>query len=77
MEKVIGRLCYNEENARYGAVARDEWIHTGFCCGETMEVYLEGKWIQSRMEMEWKDIWYLVDTPYRGCLENIPVRISC
>lgn len=71
-----GRLEYNKENGRYGLFTADTWIHSGFHCGECLEVLLDDKWIISRMEMDWEGQWYLVGTPYFGHLEYIPARIK-
>ncbi len=68
-----GRLQFNEENQRYGIVINDEWYHEGLHCGEGLEVFLDGKWIQTGIEMS--DSWYIPRTPYKKNLENIPVRI--
>ncbi len=76
---IEGRLGYNSKNKRYGLLVSDLWEHIGFCCGEHLEVLVEDKWVETRMEMLWSadgGIWYLVDTPYRGNLEYIRARIS-
>ena len=53
-----GRLGYNSSNGRYGLLASDLWIDTGFHCGEGLEVLVDDEWIQTRMEM-WQEngIW--------------------
>ena len=71
-----GILAYNRVNDRYGLLSSDLWVHTGFHCGKRMEVFMDGKWILSRMEMNPKREWYLVETPYSGNLEYIRVRIE-
>lgn len=73
--KIEGRLGFNEENERYGLLVSDLWEHPGFCCGEPLEVLVDGKWVQSRMEMSPSREWYLVGTPYRGDLEYVRARI--
>lgn len=70
-----GRLGYNCENGRYGLLAMDLWIDTGFHCGECMEVLVDDQWVQTRMEMNLAREWYLVGTPYCGDLEYIRARI--
>lgn len=78
-EYVTGRLGYNSENDRYGLLVSDLWEDTGFHCGECLEVMVEDKWVETRMEMEWvngKGIWYLVGTPYKDDLEYIRARIK-
>ena len=39
-----GRLGYNSSNDRYGLLASDLWIDTGFHCGEGLEVLVHDKW---------------------------------
>ena len=77
---VEGRLGYNADNDRYGLLVSDLWQHDGFHCGETLEVMVDGKWTQSRMEMSWTPTggeWYLVGTPFRGSsLEYVRARIQ-
>ena len=74
----IGRLGYNYENDRYGLLVSDLWENDGFHCGETMEVMVDDKWVQTRIEMAWTEngnAWYLVGTPYKGDLEYVRARI--
>ena len=61
-----GRLGYNSSNGRYGLLASDLWIDTGFHCGEGLEVLVDDEWVQTRMEMNLAREWYLVGTPYCG-----------
>jgi len=71
-----GRLGYNSSNQRYGLLDSDLWIDTGFLCGETLEVMVDGEWVQTRMEMNPAKEWYLVGTPYKGTdLEYVRARI--
>lgn len=72
---VTGRLGYNSDNDRYGLLVSDLWENTGFHCGETLEVMVDGKWIPTRMEMNVAREWYLVGTPYSGDLEYIRARV--
>lgn len=62
-KKIEGRLGYNSENGRYGLLVSDLWEHTGFHCGECLEVKVDDKWVKTRMEMDIDRNWYLVDTP--------------
>lgn len=74
---IEGVLRYNSVNGRYGLIVSGSWRFSGFCCGETLEVYLGGKWVPSRMEMAWTNqerYWYLVDTPFFRNLDGIRVR---
>ena len=70
-----GRLGYNCSNGRYGLLSSDLWIAPGFHCGEGMEVLVDDKWVQTRMEMNPAREWYLVGTPYCGDLEYVQARI--
>lgn len=73
---IQGRLGYNSENDRYGLLVSDLWENDGFHCGECLEVMVDGKWVQTRMEMSIDHEWYLVDTPYKGNLEYVQARID-
>lgn len=70
-----GRLGYNSSNGRYGLLVSDIWEDTGFHCGECLDVMLDGRWVNTRMEMSVDMEWYLVGTPYYGDLEYIRARI--
>ena len=73
-----GILSYNSSNDRYGVLVMDLWHNDGLHCGDTLEVWDRDKeqWIPTRMEMRWKNVWYLVDTPYSGtALEGLKVRV--
>lgn len=70
-----GRLGYNNSNGRYGILSSDLWLDTGLHCGECLQVLMDGKWMQTRMEMDADQNWYLVGTPYHGDLEYIQARI--
>ena len=75
---ITGILGYNSSNDRYGLLVMDLWEIEGFHCGDTLEVWdsESDQWIPTRIEMRWKNEWYLVDTPYSGTdLEGLKVRI--
>lgn len=75
---IIGRLGYNDKNGRYGLLVSDLWENDGFHCGETLEVLVDDKWVQTRMEMSWDEngsAWYLVGTPYKDDLEYVRARV--
>ncbi len=42
-KKIEGRLGYNSENGRYGFGIRFMGTHTGFHCGECLEVKVDGQ----------------------------------
>ena len=74
---VTGRLGYNRNNGRYGLLVSDIWEIEGFHCGEPLEVFVNDRWIPTRMEMSWRNDgghWYLVGTPYYGDLEYVMAR---
>lgn len=70
-----GRLGYNSANDRYGLLVSDLWEQEGFHCGEVLEVMVDDKWQETRMEMGIDRQWYLVGTPYYGNLEYVRARI--
>lgn len=47
-----GRLGYNSSSERYGILLSDLWIDTGLHCGECLQILLDGRWVQTRMEMD-------------------------
>ena len=68
-EWIEGRLGYNSDNDRYGLLVSDLWEHTGFHCGECLQVKIDGEWTDTSFEMNWstgKGIWYLTGTNIRG-----------
>ena len=74
-KKIEGRLGYNSDNDRYGLLVSDLWKHTGFHCGECLEVRVADEWVKTRMEMDVNRNWYLAGTPYTGDLEYVRARI--
>lgn len=75
---ISGTIGYNRTQQRYGLLdSSDLWIVAGFHCGERLEIKSECGWIPTRMEMDSKQQWYLVDTEFRGReLEGLQARIS-
>lgn len=77
---IEGRLGYNDYNSRYGLLVSDLWEHSGFHCGEWLQVKINGEWVDTSFEMAWendKDIWYLVGTNLRGTdIEYTRARIQ-
>lgn len=76
MGYVAGRLGYNSSNDRYGLLVSDLWEHSGFHCGESLEVQVGDEWKKTRMEMGLDKKWYLVGTHYAGDLEYVKARIN-
>lgn len=53
---VNGKLEYNYQNNRYGITNHSgKWIDSGLHCGECFEIFLNGKWEPTRIEMMWKN----------------------
>lgn len=77
---IEGRLGYNFQNDRYGLLVSDLWEDNGFHCGECLQVQINGKWIDTSMEMDWstgKGVWYLTGTKIKGeDLEYTRARIK-
>lgn len=56
-----GKLWYNPENDRFGLLGADgEWIQDGLHCGDRLAVWIDGRWVPTRVEMTADEIWYLV-----------------
>lgn len=69
-----GRLYYNAENKRYGLMIRGEWYIDGFHCGDTLEVWIDGKWQPTRVECDDGENWYLIG--FEGMvLYDLKVRV--
>lgn len=77
MSKKTGILGYNYNNERFGILnSMDLWEDDGLHCGECFEVFVNGKWIQDRIEMKFDKTWYLVETKLEGDqLEGLKVRL--
>lgn len=58
-----GRLGFNSFNNRYGLLISDLWEHNGFHCGESLEIEVNGEWVQTAFEMNRKGEWYLKGLP--------------
>lgn len=74
-KKLQGRLGYNESNKRYGLLVSDLWEKEGFHCGDKMEVLMDGRWVETHMEMSSDGKWYLEGTLYYGDLEYVKARV--
>ena len=48
-------------------------VYKSLSCGEWLEVCVSGVWTQARL-VRCHGCWCLAGTPYRGRLDNIPVR---
>lgn len=47
------RLGYNRANNRYGLLVSALWEIDGFHCGQALEVSVDGRWVPTRMGMDW------------------------
>ena len=72
---LTGVLTFNPDNERYGLSVDGRMEYYGFHCSEPLEVMVDGKWVQTRMDMDSQNGWYLAETPYARNLENIAVRV--
>lgn len=73
-----GFLGYNYDNNRYGRLNKmDLWEDSGLHCGECLEVFVNDKLVQDRIELKYPDTWYLVKTKLEGNqLEGLKVRME-
>lgn len=76
MEYKEGRLSYNHKTKRYSFLVSDLW-EKDFHCGNHLQVLLDGKWIDTRIEMDNREQWYLFGMDKKGKdLENLVARIE-
>lgn len=73
MKYTEGRLSYHAETGRYGLLWFDLW-EKDFHCGNKMQVYIDGEWIDTRIEMDSNEKWYLVGVEEE--LEGLKARIE-
>ena len=69
------RNCEHLRNCKRQCMDLPEGKTCGDCCyiAHCQLFYgVKGHWVQTRVEMA--EGFFLVGTPYRNCLENIPVR---
>lgn len=73
-----GRLGYNKELDRYGVLVSDLWEKQGLHCGECINVFINGEWIEDRIEFNHNaNKWYLVKSGLIGEeLEYLKVRLE-
>lgn len=76
MEYKEGRLSYNHKTKRYSFLVSDLW-EKDFHCGNHLQVLLDGEWLDTRIEMNNREQWYLFGTDKKGKdLENLVARIE-
>lgn len=69
---IEGRLAYHRETGRYSFLWSDLW-EKDFHCGNYLQVYVDGEWQDTRIEMNSNQEWYLVgvDRPLEGLKARI------
>ncbi len=68
-----GVLFYNEESDRIDVQYDNGTTEGGLHCGQTLEVFVNGKWEPTRIEMS--DDWYLVGIKGLDSLDSQRVRL--
>lgn len=74
-----GLLRFNPENERFGITSMDLWENEGLHCGDPVTFYdfSNEKWVETRIEMKFPYIWYLVGTDLHGMdLDGLRVLID-
>ena len=60
---IEGRLYYRSDLGRYGLMSHGKWVVEGFHCGDHLDVWIDGRWVPTRVEMTADEDWYLADLP--------------
>ena len=74
MKQRKGTLVYNVDDARYDIRFDLNEYYGGLHCGACFDVYANGRWRPTRIEMGPERDWYLVGIPTRD-IEGLRVRI--
>lgn len=69
-----GTMIYDARNDRMDIRFGLEEYYGGLHCGECLEVKIHDQWVQTRIEMQWPDEWYLVGIKTNN-LQGLKVRI--
>ena len=71
------KLAYNDETKRFGVInSMDLWENEGLHCGQCLKVFINGEWVEDRLEMTWNSQWYLVKSKLKEeQLENLKVEL--
>ena len=69
-----GTMIYDARNDRMDIRFGLEEYDGGLHCGECLEVKIDDQWVQTRIEMQWPDEWYLVGIKTNN-LQGLKVRI--
>lgn len=67
----IGTMGYNYNLDRYDVAFPDGTTAGGLHCGQTFDILINGRWISTRIEMDWNTGWYLV-----GVADSIPFGVK-
>lgn len=72
-----GILAFNHLNSRFGLLVSDLWAIDGLHCGQSLEVLIDNKWVETRIEMTAQGQWYLAGTDLKGKdLEYLKARLE-
>lgn len=71
-----GTLLYNKTTERMDIRCADGTEYGGLHCGECLEIKINGGWVQTRIESNADDAWYLVGFP-RLRMEGLEARVGC
>lgn len=59
-----GKFMFNKETQRYDICFGTGDYYGGLHCGDCFEIFLDGKWVKTRLEMNvMNNEWYLVGIP--------------
>lgn len=70
-----GALIYDRESSRYNIRFGLDDYHGGLHCGECFDVFADGKWKPTRIEMGMEQKWYLVGIR-TNTLDGLLVRMA-
>ena len=72
-----GILTWNTDTNAYGILdSNKKWLDKNVLCGQHLQVFVDKKWKDTRMEIKWKNrqqCWYLVGLEELE-LEGLKVR---
>ncbi len=74
MAKRTGVLIFDKRTGGYDIRFDLSEYYGGLHCGECFDVFLRGRWKPTRIEMKWKEQWYLVGVDTED-LNGLRVRI--
>jgi hypothetical protein len=68
-----GKLFFNYNRDRMDVMYDDGTTENGLHCGQCMDVFINGEWKATRLEMS--DDWFLVGIKGLDTLEGLKVRL--